>query len=122
LTRNLSGAYFSPFRRKLKLSLFSIECCSYAFKRWRKTVNTGGINIGKVKTEQIKHLGKDLMTRFPGKFTTSFDENKRLVDEVTRGTTTRVRNKVAGYITRTNALAQAGSDDDSDLDESEMAE
>ena len=62
------------------------------------------------------------MTRFPGKFTTSFDENKRLVDEVTRGTTTRVRNKVAGYITRTNALAQAGSDDDSDLDESEMAE
>ncbi len=62
------------------------------------------------------------MTRFPGKFTTSFDENKRLVDGFTRGTTTRVRNKVAGYITRTNALAQAGSDDDSDLDESEMAE
>jgi small subunit ribosomal protein S17e len=108
-------------RRKLKLSLFSIESCSYAFKRWR-TVNTGGINIGKVKTEQIKHLGKDLMTRFPGKFTTNFDENKRLVDEFTRGTTTRVRNKVAGYITRTNSLAQAGSDDDSDLEESEIVE
>ncbi|MDR1993184.1 MAG: 30S ribosomal protein S17e [Nitrososphaerota archaeon] len=76
--------------------------------------------MGKVKTEQIKHLGKELMTRFPGKFTTSFDENKRLVDEFTKGTTTRVRNKVAGYITRTITLAQAGSDDDSDLEEAEL--
>jgi ribosomal protein S17E len=62
------------------------------------------------------------MTRFPGKFTTNFDENKRLVDEFTKGTTTRVRNKVAGYITRTNALAQAGSADDSDIEEAEIAE
>ncbi|MDR0372249.1 MAG: 30S ribosomal protein S17e [Nitrososphaerota archaeon] len=109
-------------RRKLKLRPFSIESCSYAFKRWRKTVYIGGINIGKVKTEQIKHLGKELMTRFPSKFTANFEENKRLVDALTKGTTTRVRNKVAGYITRTNALAQAGSDDDSDLEDAEIAE
>lgn len=49
------------------------------------------------------------MTRFPNKFTTNFDENKRLVDQLTKGTTTRVRNQVAGYITRTVALAQASS-------------
>ncbi len=84
-----------------------------------ENVNTGGIILGKVKTEQIKHLGKELMTRFPGKFTTNFDENKRTVDEVTKGTTTRVRNKVAGYITRTNALAQANKEVESDLEESE---
>lgn len=84
-----------------------------------KTVNTGGINLGKVKTEQIKHLGKELMARFPSKFTTNFDENKRLVDELTKGTTTRVRNKVAGYITRTIALAQASSAIESDMDEEE---
>lgn len=77
--------------------------------------------MGKVKTEQIKHLGKDLMTRFPDKFNTNFDENKRTVDEVTRGTTTRVRNKVAGYITRTKALAQTSSDID-DMEEEEIAE
>jgi ribosomal protein S17E len=57
------------------------------------------------------------MTRFPNKFTTNFDENKRIVDEVTKGATTRVRNKVAGYITRTNALAQASSAMDSDIEE-----
>ena len=73
--------------------------------------------MGKVKTEQIKHLGKELMARFPGKFTTNFDENKRTVDELTKGTTTRVRNKVAGYITRTIALAQSSSEMDTEIEE-----
>jgi small subunit ribosomal protein S17e len=82
-----------------------------------KHVNTGGTILGKVKTEQIKHLGKELMTRFPGKFTTNFDENKRAVDEVTKGTTTRVRNKVAGYITRTIALAQSSSEMETEIEE-----
>jgi len=57
------------------------------------------------------------MTRFPGKFTTNFDENKRAVDEVTKGTTTRVRNKVAGYITRTIALAQSSSEMETEIEE-----
>ncbi len=74
-------------------------------------------NLGKVKTEQIKHLGKELMTRFPSKFTANFDENKRLVDQLTKGTTTRVRNQVAGYITRTIALAQASSAAESEIEE-----
>ena len=97
--------------------------CSYAFKRRRKTnVNIGGIRLGKVKTEQIKHLGKELMARFPGKFNTNFDDNKKQVDALTKGTTTRVRNKVAGYITRTISLAQANNAVDSDLEEQEIAE
>ena len=62
--------------------------------------------MGKVKTEQIKRVGKELMERFPDRFTTNFDENKRLVDALTQGTTTRVRNQIAGYITRTKSLAK----------------
>ncbi len=65
--------------------------------------------MGKVKTEQIKRVGKELMERFPNKFTTNFDENKRLVDSLTQGATTRVRNQVAGYITRTKSLSQEDS-------------
>jgi small subunit ribosomal protein S17e len=57
------------------------------------------------------------MTRFPNKFTTNFEENKRLVDQLTKGTTTRVRNKVAGYITRTIAIAQSGSIIDTEMEE-----
>jgi small subunit ribosomal protein S17e len=77
----------------------------------------GGISLGKVKTEQIKRIGKELMTRFPSKFTSNFDDNKKLVDTLTSGTTIRVRNKVAGYITRTVALSETGSEIDVDIDE-----
>jgi small subunit ribosomal protein S17e len=75
--------------------------------------------LGKVKTDQVKRAGKELMRRFPAKFTTNFDENKRLVDSLTQGTTTRVRNQIAGYITRTLSLAQADNENDSDMVEEE---
>lgn len=74
-------------------------------------------DLGKVKTQEIKNLGKELMMRFPSKLTTNFDENKRAVDELTKGTSTRVRNKVAGYITRTISLAQANSEIEPDSEE-----
>jgi small subunit ribosomal protein S17e len=64
--------------------------------------------MGKVKTEQVKHLAKELIMRFPDKFSTSFDENKHAVTALTIGATTRVRNQVAGYITRTCTLNQKG--------------
>ena len=64
--------------------------------------------LGKVKTEQVKHLAKELMMKFPDKFTTNFDENKLLVSKLTIGATTRVRNQVAGYITRTVVLNERG--------------
>ena len=57
--------------------------------------------MGKVKTEQIKHLAKDLMKKYPTKFSTNFDDNKAMVHALTVGATTRVRNQVAGYITKT---------------------
>jgi small subunit ribosomal protein S17e len=75
--------------------------------------------LGKVKTDQVKRAGKELMSRFPTKFTIKFDENKRSVDSLTQGTTTRVRNQIAGYITRTLSLAQANSSTDSEEEDSE---
>jgi small subunit ribosomal protein S17e len=93
------------------------------FIAWRKikSLIIGGIILGKVKTEQIKKLGKELLTRFPDKFGTSFDDNKVAVNSLTEGATTRIRNKVAGYITRSVALAQAGSGT-YEADETEDAE
>ncbi|UCF45353.1 MAG: 30S ribosomal protein S17e [Candidatus Bathyarchaeota archaeon] len=65
--------------------------------------------MGKVKTEHIKRLGKELLSRFPDKFSNNFDDNKRAVDTLTEGVTTKVRNQVAGYITHTISLTQAAS-------------
>jgi len=55
--------------------------------------------LGKVKTEQVKRLAKELIERFPEKFSNNFEENKRAVAELTSGTTNRIRNQIAGYIT-----------------------
>ena len=65
--------------------------------------------MGKVKTEHIKRLANDLMERFPDKFSSDFNANKHTVDMLTEGATTKVRNQVAGYITRTISLSQVGS-------------
>ena len=62
--------------------------------------------MGKVKTEHIKRLGQRLMSRFPDKFSCNFDENKHAVDSLTVGSTIKLRNQVAGYITHTIALEQ----------------
>ncbi len=57
------------------------------------------------------------MSRFPSKFTSNFDENKKAVSALTQGATTRVRNQVAGYITTT--LSQADSEVETVEDEIE---
>jgi small subunit ribosomal protein S17e len=65
--------------------------------------------LGKVKTEHIKRIARELMARFPDKFSTNFDDNKHVVDALTQGATTKVRNQIAGYITHMFSLTQAGA-------------
>jgi len=60
-------------------------------------------NLGSVRTEQIKRTAKELMARFPEKFSHDFEKNKQTVTTLTQGTTTKIRNQIAGYIT--HALA-----------------
>ncbi len=55
--------------------------------------------MGKVKTEQVKRTARELIERFPEKFSNNFDENKNAVSELTKGATTRIRNQIAGFIT-----------------------
>ncbi len=62
--------------------------------------------MGKVKTKQIKHYGKELIRLYPKEFSSKFDENKLLVTQLTEGTTTRIRNQIAGYITEMYVLKQ----------------
>ena len=70
--------------------------------------------MGKVKTEQIKRVAKELLARFPDKFSRNFDENKRTVGALTQGTTTKVRNQIAGYITHAFSLAAGASSEETE--------
>jgi small subunit ribosomal protein S17e len=65
--------------------------------------------LGKVKTEHIKRIAKELIARFPDKFSNNFEDNKRVVNALTQGATTKIRNQIAGYITHVFSIAQAGA-------------
>jgi small subunit ribosomal protein S17e len=56
--------------------------------------------LGKVRTEQVKRIARELMERYPDKFTTDFENNKKLVNSLTNITSTKLRNRVAGYTAR----------------------
>jgi small subunit ribosomal protein S17e len=56
--------------------------------------------LGKVRTEQVKRIARQLLDRYPSKFTADFENNKKLVTEFTNISSTKLRNRVAGYAAR----------------------
>ncbi len=56
--------------------------------------------MGTVKPAYIKVIANELLKRYPELFTSNFDENKKLVSQLTTITSKTIRNRVAGYITR----------------------
>lgn len=74
--------------------------------------------MGKVRTEHVKRVAKELIRRFPNKFSSNFEENKHAVSTLVQGVTTRVRNQIAGYITHVYAGIQASASNEG-LEESE---
>ena len=75
--------------------------------------------MGKVKTEQVKRLAKELIKRFPERFSNNFDENKQAVSDLTQGSTTRIRNQIAGYITSSCAPEEETETTSEDVEETE---
>jgi len=55
---------------------------------------------GMVRLWLVKRIARELVERFPEKFTTDFENNKKLVESLTNISSKKLRNKVAGYITQ----------------------
>lgn len=53
-----------------------------------------------VSSSDIIDLGNSLLERYPESFTDNFNGNKHRVEQLTEIQSKRVRNRVAGYITR----------------------
>lgn len=56
--------------------------------------------MGTVKPAYIKIIAMELLKKYGNEFTGDFNENKKLVTQYTNITSKKVRNRVAGYITR----------------------
>jgi small subunit ribosomal protein S17e len=48
----------------------------------------------------VKRIARQLLDRYPNKFSTDFEKNKQFVTELTNITSTKLRNRVAGYAAR----------------------
>ena len=55
--------------------------------------------MGKVRTETVKRIAKDLLERHPDKFTVDYEANKRVVDQIVDSRSKRLRNRISGYVT-----------------------
>ena len=56
--------------------------------------------MGRIKTTFIKRKTKELLKMHGDKFTTDFERNKKLTDSYTILTSKKLRNVIAGYMTR----------------------
>ena len=77
--------------------------------------------MGKVRTEQVKKIARELVEKYPTKFSFDFENNKKLVDKYTNISSIKLRNRVAGYTTRLASIASNSEDVDSDLEKQKLS-
>ncbi len=56
--------------------------------------------MGRIKTKLIKRNVKELILMYPNKFSIDFSDNKKIVTETTELNSKKLRNVMAGYMTR----------------------
>ncbi|HDP73920.1 MAG TPA: 30S ribosomal protein S17e [Candidatus Woesearchaeota archaeon] len=56
--------------------------------------------MGRIKTSKVKRITLELVKSNPDVFIDNFDENKRLVEGFLDSGAKKIRNPVAGYVTR----------------------
>ncbi|NHJ39942.1 MAG: 30S ribosomal protein S17e [Asgard group archaeon] len=56
--------------------------------------------MGKIRSDKIKRTAKELVAKYHQHLSTEFDENKILVAKLTNVQSKRMRNRIAGYVTR----------------------
>lgn len=56
--------------------------------------------MGRIKTMLIKRTVNSLIAKYPDRFKDNFEENKKLVEGVAEIQSKKLRNVIAGYITR----------------------
>lgn len=56
--------------------------------------------MGKVRIAAVKKVARELVERYPDKFTTDYESNKKVMADLIDAKTKRLRNRVVGYVTR----------------------
>jgi len=55
--------------------------------------------MGRIKTSSVKNIARELLEKYPERFSTDFEKNKKALAELAEFESKRTRNIVAGFIT-----------------------
>lgn len=75
------------------------------------------LRLSNVSTVHVKRVAKELIRRFPNRFSNDFEHNKEIVALLVQGATTKIRNQIAGYITHLFAMTATTSTSNENLEE-----
>ena len=64
--------------------------------------------MGRVRTKTVKRASREVIEKYFYKLTEDFDLNKKILDDVAKISTKRLRNKIAGYTTHLMKRIQKG--------------
>jgi len=56
--------------------------------------------MGNIRPTYIKRVAIELVKKYPDKFNADFQHNKEAVEQTTDITNHKLRNRIAGYVTR----------------------
>ena len=65
------------------------------------------MDLGNVRSQKVKRIAKELLQRYPDKFTADFEDNKKLVASLVSTPSKSLRNTIAGYITSLVVISQS---------------
>jgi small subunit ribosomal protein S17e len=66
----------------------------------------GEFSLGKVRPEQVKKVARELIVKYRDRFTTNFEENKKALIPLAHISSPRLKNRIAGYVTRLMVISQ----------------
>lgn len=56
--------------------------------------------MGRIRTRWVKNVANELVKKYPDKFNTDFENNKKVLEEMKLVEDKIIRNKVCGYIVK----------------------
>ncbi|MDY0224317.1 MAG: 30S ribosomal protein S17e [Candidatus Methanomethylophilaceae archaeon] len=57
-------------------------------------------DMGRIRPTYIKRVAIELVNKYPQAFSRDFDANKEMVNALTDVSSVKMRNRIAGYVTR----------------------
>jgi len=75
-----------------------------------------------VRPEYVKKVARELIGLYPNKFTKNFQSNKESIGSVAKVQSSKLRNRIAGYITRLRCIDAEEELEDEEETEEEMEE